>query len=395
MAMVLPKGYRFAGVHCGVKADPARRDVSLATSDGPAAAAAVFTTNRVAAAPVQVSRGRVPGDAVRGVVLSSGNANACTGDQGRRDAEAMTARLADRLGCAPAQVLVCSTGVIGRPLPIEKILTGIDDAAATLGAGAEDFERATLGVMTTDTRPKSAGRTVVLPEGTVRVVGFCKGAAMIGPNMATMLAVVMTDAAVPAARLDAMLRAAVDRSFHCVSVEGHTSTNDTVILLANGAAGTGPLADDAPVAAAVAEVCMELAQAIARDGEGLTHFITIDVAGAPSDADARRIAKAIADSPLVKTAICGADPNWGRIVSAAGYAGVPFAEEDLSLVVNGLKLYDRGAPTPFDKAAASASLRDSFDTHIELQFTLGAGACRFWTCDLTHDYVSINADYTT
>jgi glutamate N-acetyltransferase/amino-acid N-acetyltransferase len=390
--MLLPKGYRFAGVHCGLRAnEPGRLDLALVVSDTPAAAAGVFTQNRVAAAPVQVCRERLPRADARGVVACSGNANACTGEQGLADARRMAELAARAVGCSPEQFLVASTGVIGRPLPMAVFDTGIPAAAKQLGANAGQFDAAARAILTTDTRTKAASRKV----GSNAVAGFAKGAAMIGPNMATMLGFVLTDAAVRSADLHAILRDAVEGTFNCISVEGHTSTNDTVLLLANGSgpplfgAGLGQFAT------AVREVCADLARGIAADAEGADHLVTIDVEGCRSDADAKQIAKAIAESALVKTAIYGADPNWGRFVSAAGYAGVEFAEADLTLWMGPFELYRAGAPLPFDAKVASAYLRDNREVHLRLRFTLGNGTCRFYTCDLTTEYVRLNADYTT
>jgi glutamate N-acetyltransferase/amino-acid N-acetyltransferase len=390
--MLLPKGYRFAGVHCGLRAnEPGRLDLALVVSDTPAAAAGVFTQNRVAAAPVHVCRGRLPRADARGVVVCSGNANACTGDQGLADARRMAHLAAGEVGCAPEQFLVASTGVIGRRLPMGVMETGIPAAASQLGANEGQFDDAARAILTTDTRPKKASRQV----GDHAVAGFAKGAAMIGPNMATMLGFVLTDAPVPPAVLHDVLRNAVADTFNCISVEGHTSTNDTVLILANG---RGPaLAGDAvrQFEAAVGEVCADLARGIAADAEGAEHLVVIDVEGCRSDAEAKQVAKTIADSALVKTAIYGADPNWGRFVSAAGYSGVAFAEPDLTLWMGPFELYRAGAPLPFDPAAASGYLRENREVQLRLRFTLGEGRCRFYTCDLTTEYVRLNADYTT
>jgi glutamate N-acetyltransferase/amino-acid N-acetyltransferase len=233
----VPAGFRFAGVHSGVKRDPAKKDMTVVLSDHKASAAGVFTTNRVCAAPVHLTRSRVPAPGVRGVVINSGNANACTGEQGRRDAEAMTLRLAKHLHCDPSHVLVCSTGVIGRPMPMDAIERGVDHAFAAAEESWAGVEAAASGILTTDSVPKIVARSVEVGGKKVRILGICKGAAMIGPNMATMLGLILTDGAVSPEFLDRILRKAVDRSFHCISVEGHTSTNDTVLLLANGASG--------------------------------------------------------------------------------------------------------------------------------------------------------------
>ncbi|MGL6096944.1 MAG: bifunctional glutamate N-acetyltransferase/amino-acid acetyltransferase ArgJ [Fimbriiglobus sp.] len=387
----LARGFRYAGVVSGLRSEPNRRDVAVIVTDAPACAAGVFTQNRVCAAPVQVSRARLPRADVRAVVVCSGNANACTGEQGVRDAERMAELVARDVGCSPEQVLVASTGVIGRPLPMPILEAGIPAAVAAARPGPDAFNDAAHAILTTDTRIKVSTRTL----GEYTVTGFAKGAAMIGPNMATMLGFVMTDAAVSPAFAHDVLKRAAAATFNCVSVEGHTSTNDTVFLLANGTGRhlTGDAAHQFD--AAVHDVCADLAKQIAADAEGANHLVTLDVEGCRSDADARTIAKAVADSPLVKTAIFGADPNWGRVVSAAGYAGVPFEESDLSLWMGDLLLYQNGVPLPFDAVAASGYLKHNREVHFLLRFQLGTGRCTFYTCDLTTEYVKLNADYTT
>ena len=393
----LPQGFRCAGVHCGIKKDASLLDLSLFISDQPASAAGVFTTNIVHGAPVKVSRSRVPRGTARGVVINSGNANACTGEQGLADARWMTAQTAAELGCDEHDIFVCSTGVIGRFLPRGKLQSGIPEAARRLAAGPEAFLLAARGIMTTDTFPKQATRTAEMGGSAVRISGAAKGAAMIGPNMATMLSVIMTDARLSPDDAQTMLRHAIDRSFNCISVEGHTSTSDTVLLLANGAATPRPLgANDGPkFQQMLDEVAADLAQKIIADAEGATHEITIDVRGLRSRAEAHRVAKAVADSPLVKTAITGGDPNWGRIVSAVGYAGVKLEEQDITLHLNGVLLYKSGSPVDFDPAKVSAGLKQNRQVHIELTLPLGSESVRFWTCDLTAEYVRLNADYTT
>ena len=392
---ILADGYRFAGVHAGMRPDPARLDLALVVSDRPAAAAGVFTRNRVRAAPVRVCQERLPRSDARGVVMCSGNANACTGPKGLEDARRMTQVAAEMVGCHEEQMLVCSTGVIGRHLPMDKVEAGIRLAGSKLAADLTSAENVARAILTTDTRIKTASRTVHLPEGDVHFTGLAKGAAMIGPNMATMLAFCFTDASVSADDLARASRRAADRSFHCISVEGHTSTNDTLLLFANGG---GPVvrgeALDRFVGAAT-DVCGELARAIAEDAEGATHLVTLFVEGTRTETDARQIAKVVAESALVKTAIFGADPNWGRIVSAAGYAGVEFEEEDLSLWLGDMLLYKAGVPQPFNAAEASAYLKANRDITIRLKFTLGQASCQFWTCDLGYEYVRLNADYTT
>lgn len=393
----LPQGFSTIGIHCGVKPDPQKLDLALFVSDRPCAAAGVFTTNLVCGAPVKVSRERLPRTTARAVVVNSGNSNAATGERGIADAKTMTGLLAKQIGANSDDVLVCSTGVIGRFLPMEKFETGIPAAAKQLGSSPEAFHNAARAMMTTDTFPKQATATVTLGGKTVRISGACKGAAMIAPNMATMLCVIMTDAVLSPDAAATALKHAVTDSFNCISVDGHESTSDSVILMANGAAGIGPTSDAERAAfqKALDEVAMKLATDIIRDAEGAHHFVELNVTGCRTRDEAFRIAKAIADSPLVKTAICGADPNWGRIVSAAGYAGVPLKEADMSLVVNGFLLYRDGAPADFDAKQVSTSLRDNRNVSVNLTLKHGTAAVRFWTCDLTKEYVELNADYTT
>jgi glutamate N-acetyltransferase/amino-acid N-acetyltransferase len=397
----LARGYRYAGLHCGLRPDKERRDLALVVSDAPASAAGVFTRNRVRAAPVRVCQERLPRAAARGLVVCSGNANACTGQRGLDDARRMTAVAAEAVGCRPEQVLVASTGVIGRHLPMDRIEPGIRAAAGQLAGTADALDALARAILTTDTRLKVVTRAVDLAGVTVHLTGVAKGAAMIGPNMATMLAFVFTDAAVAPDDLAVLAARAADQTFNCVSVEGHTSTNDTLLLFANGRAYPGgvpaPVKDEAlaRVGAAVTDVCANLARAIAEDAEGANHLITIEVEGLRDDAEARRVAKAVAESALVKTAVFGGDPNWGRFVSAAGYAGVDFEEEHLSLWLGDLLLYHAGAPQPFDAETASAYLKRERNVHLRLRFALGSGRCTFWTCDLTYEYVRLNAEYTT
>jgi glutamate N-acetyltransferase/amino-acid N-acetyltransferase len=392
----LPIGYRAAGISCGLKRS-AKLDLSLIVSDRPAVGVGVYTKNLVCAAPVKIDRERTPSESIRVVAINSGVANACTGDQGDEDARQMAAWAAESCGAEPEQALVMSTGVIGTMLPMEKIQAGIRAAAAQIGDDPQSLENAARGIMTTDTVPKIRGREVTIGGITTRVTGIAKGAAMIGPNMSTMLSVVMTDAALRVPDAQAALVDAVDESFHCISVDGHMSTNDTVILLANGSTGgpvlQGKALDD--FRTTLFEVCEDLAQAIPADGEGATHLVTVEVHGCRSRQDALKISKTIADSPLVKTAIAGADPNWGRIVSAAGYAGVPFDPSKVTLHLNGLLLYERGAPVDFDADAAAKSIADDRDTSIVLLLEEGRASARFWTTDLTAEYVRLNADYHT
>ena len=397
MPICVPKGFSMAGVACRIKSDPQKLDLTLVVSDRPATGVGVYTQNLVCAAPVTLDRSRTPSDRIRAVVICSGVANACTGDRGLEDARTMTRLAAEACGAGDDQALVLSTGVIGSFLPMERIEPGISAAAAQLGDDEAHLHAAACGMMTTDTVAKISRRTATIAGREVCVTGIAKGAAMMGPNMATMLALIMTDAAVEPAVAQAELRAAVDESFNCMSVDGHMSTNDTVLLVANGAAGAAVSAD-ADLAAfrvALREVCIDLAKAIAGDGEGATHLVTLEVSGCADRKSALAIAKTVANSPLVKTAIHGADPNWGRIVSAAGYADVPFDPRGVVLHLNGFLLYRDGAPVAFDGEAVSRSIRENRDTLVQLAFSEGTAGVRFWTADLTAEYVRLNADYHT
>lgn len=397
MSITVPKGFRLAGVHAGIKRNAEKLDLTLVVSDRPATAAGVYTQNLVFAAPVKLDRARTPCEQVRAVVINSGNANACTGVRGDHDAERMAELAAAACGARPEQALVLSTGVIGEFLPMEKIEAGIAAASQKLADDEAGLVSAAQGMMTTDTRHKLVGRRLRLSRGEVQLTGMAKGAAMIGPRMATMLGLILTDAAIAPAQAQEALAAAVEDSFNCISVDGHMSTNDTVLLLANGAAGQPALAsgDFDQFHTALVDVCGELARAIAADGEGATHLVVIEVRGCRTRQAAHCIAKTIAESPLVKTAVAGADPNWGRIVSAAGYSGVPFDPAGVSLQVNGFTLYQAGAPAAFDAKAVSQSIRQQYETHVVLQCREGTAAVRFWTTDLTTEYVRLNADYHT
>ena len=395
----LPKGFRVSGLHAGLKRNPTREDISLIVSDRPATAAGVYTQNLVFAAPVAFDRARTPGTGFRGIIVNSGNANACTGTQGETDTAAMAHVTAEAIGGLESSVLVMSTGIIGEFLPMETIENGIRTVADQLADNEESVLRAARGFMTTDTRPKLTGVTFgKTPEGgTYQMLGMAKGAAMIGPKLATMLGLIITDAAITPDDAQRLLHQAADLTFNCVSVDGHMSTNDTVLLLANGAAGEEPLAgkDLEAFESALKNACDVLAHEIADDGEGATHVIRIEVTGAESREDARSVARAVADSPLVKTAIAGADPNWGRIVSAAGYAEVSFDPGRLTLRVNGIELFKNASPVGFDAKKASQSIRENRETLIEIDLGDGPGEIRFYTSDLTAEYVRLNADYHT
>jgi glutamate N-acetyltransferase / amino-acid N-acetyltransferase len=394
--LLVPRGFRAAGVKAGIKPSGGS-DLAVFVADGPCAAAGTFTTNRICAAPVKWCRELLPREDTIAVVVNAGNANAATGDEGLANARRTAERAAGLLGCRPEQILVASTGIIGHQLPMPKIEAGLGDAVAAMSREPSGFLDAARAIITTDTHPKIVSERRNLSGKDVTLLGIAKGAAMIGPRMATMLAFLLTDAPVRAYDLRALLADAVDSSFNCLSVEGHASTNDTVLLISSTAATEETLRgeDARSFAVMVRAACESLARQIADDGEGSTHSITIDVEGCRTTEDARAIARTVAESPLVKTAIHGADPNWGRIVSAAGYAGVAFQEEEVSLWINDVPVYRRGTPLPFDEAALSGSLRGRRQVDLRLVVGSGESAARFWTCDLTADYVRLNADYTT
>jgi glutamate N-acetyltransferase/amino-acid N-acetyltransferase len=397
--VIAARAFRCAAVGAGIKTKPGALDVSLILSDRPAAAAAMFTTNRVCAAPVRVSREVIAaGRRVRGVVVNAGNANACTGARGMKDARSMTTLAEATTGAPAGSFLVASTGIIGRPMPMQKVASGIRAAAAALGDSADHAEALRRAIMTTDTVPKSAAVQTLIGGKTVRIGGICKGAGMIAPNMATMLAFVTTDCAIAPAALRKALRDVVDRTFNSVTIDGDTSTNDTIFLLANGAAANAPVAatgrDYDRFHDALFAVAAELARAIARDGEGATRFVEVRVTGARTPADARTVAKAIANSPLVKCAIHGGDPNWGRITCAAGYSGAPVLPEMMKLRINGTLLFKAGMPTRVAPDALKACMAPK-DIRIHLELGQGRHERTMWTCDFSREYIAINADYHT
>lgn len=385
-------GFRFAGIASGIK-KKGGLDVGLLAADAPAATAAVFTSNRVKAAPVLVSaellragRGRT-----RGIVVNSGNANACTGKRGDRDARAMVAAATASIGARDGEVLVASTGVIGQPLPIDRVTRGIAIAARELrGDGWMDFATA---IMTTDRKPKTASRTVKLGRERIALLGCTKGAGMIAPNMATTLTFVVTDAAIAPPALGRATRTAVEPTFNAIAVDGDTSTNDMLSVMASG---TGRALSGKPLAAftaALTELLHDLATQLMADGEGVHHVVTLDVRGAATPRAAAAVARSIAISPLVKTAIAGGDPNWGRILAAAGNAGVPLDPARLGLRIGDVDVVKRGsALASYQERQAAAVMREPAYT-IALDLGAGTARARFLACDLSHEYVSINADY--
>ncbi len=382
-----PQGFVAAGAACGIKPS-GKPDLALVASAVPAAVAGVFTTNRVKAAPVLLCQRRVAAGHARVVIANSGNANACTGTQGIEAAERMAAAAAARLGLDADEVLVLSTGVIGVPLPVERI----EAALPALAPSAEGGDAAAQAIMTTDTRPKTAAVELSVAGRPVRIGGMAKGSGMIHPNMATMLAVITTDAALPPEALQRHLSAATARSFNLIDVDGDTSTNDTVLLLANGASGVA--VPDEVFGAALTEVCTALARQVAADGEGATKLLEATVTGAATEQDAAQAARAVVRSSLVKAAMYGNDPNWGRIVCAAGYSGATFDPAQARLTLQGIQLFAAGTPLPFDATAASAALHSS-EVRIDLDLGAGAANATAWGCDLSPEYVHINADYTT
>jgi glutamate N-acetyltransferase / amino-acid N-acetyltransferase len=406
--LLSPKGFLAAGVTAGIKAS-GKRDVGLLVTNGaPAVAAALFTTNRVFAAPVAVGRDHVRSGKLRGIVMNSGNANACTGKQGHKDALRMCELAAETLGAQPDEFLPSSTGIIGHHLPMMKVEAGIREAATQLGDTREHAEAFMEAILTTDLVRKEAAVTFKLGKSRVTLAGVCKGSGMIGPRLgaepgvplkglhATMLAYLTTDAVIDAASLRKLLPAAARRSFNSVTVDDHTSTNDTLALLASGASGVKILGatDLSKFAAALDDVCVSLAKQIAADGEGATKLVNVIIRNAATDRDANLMARSIANSPLLKCALNGNDPNWGRIVSAAGMSGAKFDPDKADLKLQGTLVFRHGTPVPFDAAAVSRSM-DARSLDIILTCNDGTGQATVYTCDFSKEYVAINADYHT
>jgi glutamate N-acetyltransferase/amino-acid N-acetyltransferase len=395
----LPRGFRFAATACGLKKTGAL-DLAILSSDVPASAAAVFTQNLVVAAPVLISKEhlRASKGRMRALVVNAGNANCATGAAGHAAAERTVAEAAKRLGCLPQELFVCSTGVIGVPLPLEKILRALPVIARHRRPSARSFAELSLAICTTDTRPKTAAASFMMAGKRIHLVGCAKGAGMIHPNMATMLAFVATDAAIAPSLLQKTLQDVTGRTFNAISVDGDTSTNDCLLVLANGEAGAPSIkartSSHRAFAAALEEVCGSLALQIVADGEGAQRVIEIEVRNAKNEADARRIAETIATSPLVKTAFAGGDPNWGRIFAAAGRSGVFFDTSRVDIKMAGIPVLRRGQPLDFNERAASNKL---LAEHVPLVVDLHAGKAmaRYWTCDFTAEYVRINASYRT
>ena len=391
-----PEGFRTSATRAGLKATG--DDVALIASDQPAAVAGTFTRNLVQASCVLYSRTIARSGRAQAIVVNAGNANACNGGQGDRDTLMMADVAGECLEVDPRLVLVASTGVIGQPLPMALVTKGIRQAAGHLTRGARADQRTAKAIMTTDLRPKQIAVTYrsTAHAGEVRIGGVCKGSGMIAPNMATMLCFITTDALVAPEHLQQALSQAVDVTFNRVTVDGDTSTNDMCLALANGVSGVeiapGEPLDD--FAAALKRVCRYLAREVARDGEGATKLIEVTVRGASAQETADRMARVIAESPLVKTAMFGCDPNWGRILAAAGRAGVPFEPECAEVLLGDICVYRRGLGAPFDAGAATEYLR-SREIAITLNLNSGVHECTVWTCDFSFDYVRINAEYHT
>ena len=395
----LPRGFRFAATACGLKKTGAL-DLAIIFSDLPASAAAVFTQNLVVAAPVTISMEhlRVSKGRMRAVIVNSGNANCATGPAGHAAAVRTVEETAKRLDCKPDEIIVCSTGVIGVPMAVEKILRSLPKLSRNRRPSARSFAELSLAICTTDTRPKTAGSSFKMSGKKIHLVGCAKGAGMIHPNLATTLAFVVTDAAISPALLQKTLRDVTSRTFNSISVDGDSSTNDTLLVFANGAAGAPAIRAGTSAyrafSTALEDVCKSLALQIVADGEGAQRVIEIQVRGAKSESDARRIAETIATSPLVKTAFAGGDPNWGRVFAAAGRSGVAFDPSRVDITMAGVPVLRRGSPLDFNERAASNRL---LADHVPIVLHLHAGTAtaRYWTCDLTAEYVRINASYRT
>jgi glutamate N-acetyltransferase/amino-acid N-acetyltransferase len=406
---VLPKGFRFGAAKAGLKKS-GRSDFALIVADAPASSAAVFTANRVTAAPLIVDKEhlRATGGKVRVAAINAGNANCATGQAGLDAARATCVAAARLFSCRPEEVFPSSTGIIGIPLPAEKLIAVLPELAAGLGSESSHFHQVAQAILTTDTVEKTAFARLEIADSAmdgaggaareIRIAALCKGSGMIHPQLvphATMLVYILTDAAIEPAVLDGYLRSAIEVSFNRISVDGDTSTNDTVLLLASGASEVAIGPENAAFAAALTQVCTSLARQIVADGEGVGHVVELKIEGAATDADALKIAKAIAHSPLVKTAWAGNDPNWGRLMAAIGYSGAQVDPVRIDIRFGELAICRDGGRAPeFDEAAAHAYVAQP-EFSIAIQLHQGAGACLFWTTDLTHEYVSINADYST
>lgn len=390
----IPKGFLFSTVEAAIK-KPGRKDLALIYSEKECIVSGMFTTNKIKAAPVKLDMKRIKTGKGQAVIVNSGNANACTGKQGMKDAALMTELASELLKIKSSLVYACSTGVIGAPMPMDRISPKIRELAGNIGkSGMDDLAAA---IMTTDIFPKVAGKKIKINGRSVIISGVCKGAGMICPDMATMLCFIMTDADINKAALDRALKDAVRQSFNRITIDGDMSTNDTVLVMANGMAGNALIKDKSPAfkafANALSSVAYELSRMIVRDGEGATKLVEIEIKNAKSDGDAGKGAFAIANSMLVKTALYGNDANWGRLMAALGYSGMAINEEKTDIFINGLKVAAKGMGTGRDKEANE--LLKGKEIKITVDLHLGKGKAKVLTCDLSEDYVKINAEYRT
>jgi glutamate N-acetyltransferase / amino-acid N-acetyltransferase len=395
----LPQGFRFAATKAGLKKS-GRTDFACIVSDAPASAAAMLTSNRVKAAPIAIDKQHLErtGGLIRVVAINAGNANCATGEAGLHAAIQVCQAAAAIFGCEPAEVFPSSTGIIGVPLPAEKLVAALPEIKKSLGDTWESFEAAAQAIITTDLKQKTAVTTVEINGKPVRLAAFGKGSGMIHPQLvphATMLVYILTDAIIAPSELNTLLHRGVEVSFNRISVDGDTSTNDTVLLLASGASGVQVTAADPVFQAALTEICTSMAKQVVADGEGVTHVVQLDINGAPTDADALKVAKSIAHSPLVKTAWAGSDPNWGRLMAAIGYSGVAIDPAKIDIWFGDLEICRNGGRSAsLNEKAAHAYCKQAEFT-IKINLNLGQGSCRFWTTDLTHEYIRINGDYSS
>ncbi len=390
-----PKGFRAGTAACGIKAVD-RKDLLLIVSDVIATAAGMFTSNRIKGAPVIISKEHVKNGQARAIVANSGNANVCNGEDGLDAALSMGCAAAKLIGCDTADMLMASTGVIGRPFPIDKVTAGIPDAFASLSADySPDTAKA---IMTTDTFPKEYAVEIDIGGVPVRIGAVAKGSGMISPNMATMFSFITCDAAVETSALKKALQKAVERTFNCLTVDGDMSTSDTVLLLANGKAGNAAIRKRTKAfdqfTEALTAVCLHITKDLARDGEGATRMIEVKVSSAGGTEEAKQVGLAVANSPLVKTAFFGCDPNWGRIICAVGYSGISVEESRISIRINGVTLFDEGKVIPFVEADVRRAI-DTKEVLVEIDLGMGQAEATIYTSDLTYEYVKINAEYTT
>jgi glutamate N-acetyltransferase/amino-acid N-acetyltransferase len=397
--IIAPNGFKAGSVHCGLKSNTRKHDIGIIFSEQPCKTAALFTTNQIVAAPIKLSRNVVQNGTVHAIVVNSGNANACTGRKGEKDAETMALLTSKHLNIKPDEVIVASTGIIGHHLPMAKIKSGISKSSECLGDKNTHAINIAKAIMTTDLVPKHIAIKAKIGGKEITIGAIAKGSGMISPNMATMFCFITTDAAISLNTLRSCIKKSTENSFNQITVDGHMSTSDMVAILANGMAHNRNITSSTKSELALFQkaldyVTQNMAKEIVKDGEGATKFVQIEIHEAKSVSEAKKIARTIAESPLVKTAINGEDPNWGRIVSAAGYAGVTLDESKLHLSVNKVTIYKKGLPvTPAPKRLNSVMKKKEIT--IQLHLGMGNKSATLWTCDLSKEYVKINADYHT